>query len=75
LNVPCLTVRKNTERPITVSLGTNILVGRDLRQLRNEISKVLRGNGKQAHAVPLWDGHAAERIADALVGRAFAASA
>ncbi|HVO59498.1 MAG TPA: UDP-N-acetylglucosamine 2-epimerase (non-hydrolyzing) [Terriglobales bacterium] len=75
LNIPCLTIRENTERPITVSRGTNVLVGRDLVRLQNEISAVLNGHWKQAQAVPLWDGHAAERIARVLVGRTLAASA
>jgi UDP-N-acetylglucosamine 2-epimerase (non-hydrolysing) len=70
LNVPCLTVRENTERPITVSLGTNILVGRNIKRLRNEINVILKGNGKQAQAVPLWDGHAAERIANVFLSGA-----
>ncbi len=75
LNVPCLTVRENTERPITVSLGTNILVGRDTLRLQKEIETVLSGRRKQSHAIPLWDGHAADRIANVLVGRTLAASA
>lgn len=73
LNVPCLTIRENTERPVTVSLGTNILVGRDTVRLRREITAILNGDGKQAHAVPLWDGHAAERIASVILRWAFAA--
>ena len=75
LNVPCLTVRENTERPITVSLGTNVLVGRDFARLRDEINRILNGNGKQAQAVPLWDGHAAERIANVLLQWSFLRSA
>jgi UDP-N-acetylglucosamine 2-epimerase (non-hydrolysing) len=76
LGIPCLTVRENTERPITVSLGSNILVGRDLIRLRNEIDNVLNGNVKKARAVPLWDGRTADRIARVIVGRhAIAASA
>ena len=74
LNVPCLTVRENTERPVTVSLGTNILVGRDIMRLREEINAILIGEGKQAQAVPLWDGHAAERIVNVLLSRAIASS-
>lgn len=70
LNVPCLTVRENTERPITVTLGTNQLVGRNLGTLRRAATDILarlpqpKGN-RQADkvGVPLWDGHAAERIA------------
>ncbi len=63
LNVPCLTVRENTERPITVELGTNILVGRDLRRLRTEVERIVSGERKSGVAPPLWDGQAAERIA------------
>jgi UDP-N-acetylglucosamine 2-epimerase (non-hydrolysing) len=69
LGVPCLTVRENTERPITVSLGTNVLVGRDREKLRAELAKVLTGNAKKGRIPPLWDGHAGERIADILVGQ------
>lgn len=62
LGVPCLTVRENTERPVTVSLGTNSVVGLDLDRLRLEVSKVLAGNGKRGCVPPGWDGHCAERI-------------
>jgi UDP-N-acetylglucosamine 2-epimerase (non-hydrolysing) len=47
LGVPCLTVRENTKRPVTTTLGTNILVGRDMKRLRVEISRILTGVGKQ----------------------------
>jgi UDP-N-acetylglucosamine 2-epimerase (non-hydrolysing) len=68
LGVPCLTMRENTERPITVSMGTNILVGGgDPRKLRLELSRVLGGEAKKGSTPPLWDGHAGERIADILV--------
>src|ERR1700741_4652285 len=66
LGVPCLTVRENTERPITVSHGTNQLVGRDLGRLRTAAAELGNRNsdrGNKREAVPLWDGHAAERIA------------
>ena len=69
LGIPCLTVRENTERPITVSMGTNVLVGRDPEKLRRELSLVLAGKAKKGTVPPLWDGHAGERIADILVGR------
>jgi UDP-N-acetylglucosamine 2-epimerase (non-hydrolysing) len=66
LGVPCLTVRENTERPITISMGTNQLVGRDVGQLKKAADAIMR-NGSYRHApnrsIPLWDGHAAERIA------------
>ena len=64
LNVPCLTVRENTERPITVEMGTNILVGRDPERIRKELEMILAGQTKQGQVPPLWDGHAAERIAE-----------
>ena len=68
LGVPCLTLRENTERPITVSLGTNVLVGRDAEKLRTEFARVLAGKQKKGTIPPLWDGHAGERIAAVLAG-------
>jgi UDP-N-acetylglucosamine 2-epimerase (non-hydrolysing) len=64
LQVPCLTVRENTERPITVEMGTNILVGRDPERIRKELETILAGQTKQGQVPPLWDGHAGERIAE-----------
>jgi UDP-N-acetylglucosamine 2-epimerase (non-hydrolysing) len=64
LRVPCLTLRTSTERPITVSIGSNVLVGEDLARLREETSRVLRGQAKHGGVPPLWDGQAAQRIAD-----------
>jgi len=66
LGVPCLTLRANTERPVTVTMGTNILIGQDLGRLSSELSKILEGNAKKGSIPPLWDGHAGERIAQAL---------
>jgi UDP-N-acetylglucosamine 2-epimerase (non-hydrolysing) len=66
LQVPCLTIRSNTERPITVTMGTNTLVGQDSRKLAVELSAILEGKGKRGGIPPLWDGHAGERIADTL---------
>jgi UDP-N-acetylglucosamine 2-epimerase (non-hydrolysing) len=68
LNVPCLTLRENTERPVTVSLGTNVLVGRDPGKLRSEVSRVLAGQARKGTIPPLWDGHAGERIAAVIEG-------
>ncbi len=66
LGIPCLTLRENTERPVTVSLGTNVLVGRDPDKLRAELSRVLAGQAKKCTIPPLWDGHAGQRIAAVL---------
>ena len=66
LQVPCLTLRSNTERPITVTMGTNTLVGQDSRKLAVELSAILDGKAKRGSIPPLWDGHACERIADVL---------
>ena len=64
LGIPCLTVRENTERPITISQGSNVLVGRDRKKLSAELSKVLGGKAKKGTIPPLWDGKAGERIAE-----------
>jgi UDP-N-acetylglucosamine 2-epimerase (non-hydrolysing) len=66
LGVPCLTLRSNTERPVTVSMGTNVLVGQDLKLLNAELVRILEGKAKKGSIPPLWDGHAGERIARAL---------
>jgi len=65
LGVPCITVRENTERPVTVTQGTNTLVGRDPNRVSMEVERILAGhNGHCRGRVPeFWDGHAAERIA------------
>ena len=63
LGVPCITVRENTERPITVEQGTNYLIGRNVEKLRDAIERILGGEKKQGTVPELWDGHASERIA------------
>lgn len=63
LGVPCLTLRENTERPITVTEGTNILIGRDFDLLRTEIQKVVSGNSKKGKVPDKWEGNAGERTA------------
>jgi UDP-N-acetylglucosamine 2-epimerase (non-hydrolysing) len=63
LGVPCLTLRENTERPVTVTIGTNRLIGRDTRLLAREVKRILDGDGPRGGIPPLWDGRAAERIA------------
>ena len=67
LNIPCLTLRENTERPITVELGTNVVVGTDTNRIISAANAALNGSAKKsAPSIPLWDGHASERILDAL---------
>jgi len=63
LDIPCLTARPNTERPITVDQGTSTLVGNDPEALRHGLQEVLTGTYKQGQCPPLWDGQAAQRIA------------
>ena len=66
LGIPCLTLRESTERPVTVTVGTNLLIGRDMKRLRLEVRRILAGEKKAGTVPPLWDGHAAERIADSV---------
>ena len=66
LGVPCLTVRENTERPVTVEIGTNILVGRDMRLLKSEINQILNGKSKRGGIPEFWDGKAGDRVAQVL---------
>jgi UDP-N-acetylglucosamine 2-epimerase (non-hydrolysing) len=68
LAVPCLTMRENTERPITVEQGTNTLVGRDPVLILRLVGEILASGGKRGRTPELWDGHAAERIAAHLAG-------
>ena len=67
LGVPCLTLRENTERPITISQGTNQLVGTDPAKIVNAAKDVLAGNRKAGRIPPLWDGNAAQRIVEILL--------
>lgn len=63
LGVPCLTLRDNTERPITVEQGTNMLVGRNPEAILAAVQLILNGQGKRGRVPELWDGHAGKRIA------------
>jgi len=75
LQVPCITMRDNTERPVTVEIGSNVLAGTDPARVRQAIDDVMSGH-LRAGAVPeLWDGHAAERIVDVIAGEVGAAVA
>ena len=62
LDIPCVTLRDTTERPITLTEGTNVLVKDDPKKIVEETSKILNGNSKKGNCPPLWDGHTAERI-------------
>jgi UDP-N-acetylglucosamine 2-epimerase (non-hydrolysing) len=66
LGTPCLTLRENTERPITVTMGTNVLVGRDWGLLRKHFFAALQGDRAHINPPPFWDGHASTRIAEIL---------
>jgi UDP-N-acetylglucosamine 2-epimerase (non-hydrolysing) len=67
LGVPCLTLRENTERPITISHGTNLLIGTDPEKIVRSARRILGGDGKSGRIPPLWDGKAAERIVEILL--------
>lgn len=66
LGIPCLTLRENTERPITVEEGTNQVVGSDPELILRHTEAVLNGQGKSGRAPALWDGRASERIVGAV---------
>lgn len=63
LGIPCLTMRENTERPITVEQGTNTMVGRDVAAIRHHAAETLAGRGKSGRIPEYWDGNTAKRIA------------
>ena len=64
LGIPCLTLRENTERPITVTEGTNTIVGNDTEAILNAAFDILENGGKAGQIPELWDGKTAVRIAD-----------
>jgi UDP-N-acetylglucosamine 2-epimerase (non-hydrolysing) len=67
LGIPCLTLRDSTERPETVSLGTNELLGKDLTAIPLAMNRIFEGNWKKGTIPPLWDGKAAQRIVKNLI--------
>lgn len=69
LGIPCITMRENTERPVTIDVGTNVLVGSDMDKILRETKQIISGNGKNGRIPDLWDGHAAERIVDIILER------
>lgn len=62
MNVPCMTLRENTERPETIELGTNELLGTDPKAIKPSMDKLFNGHWKQCQEIPMWDGKCAERI-------------
>ncbi len=70
LGIPCLTLRETTERPVTVSEGTNTVVGTNRDRILGEAAKALDGHGKQGRVPALWDGKASVRIAEVFRARA-----
>ncbi|MBA2506400.1 MAG: UDP-N-acetylglucosamine 2-epimerase (non-hydrolyzing) [Thermoleophilaceae bacterium] len=70
LGVPCFTLRANTERPVTLTHGTNVLLGLDPEQIPSVLERLGEGPKRPTSPPPLWDGHAAERVADVVAGRA-----
>lgn len=66
LGIPCLTLRENTERPVTAEIGTNQLCGLDVNLIVARSFDVLDGKSKRGRIPELWDGRAAERIAEIL---------
>lgn len=70
LNVPCMTLRENTERPITIQLGTNILAGTKKKSILEAFKKTMDKNKQQTKVLPMWDGKASERIWSILLSAA-----
>lgn len=68
MGIPCLTLRENTERPETVTIGTNELVGSEEGKVRDAVKRMISGQWKKGAIPELWDGHAAKRIVDAIEG-------
>ena len=67
MNVPCITLRNNTERPETIHLGTNELIGTNPDNVGPALAKLMLGNWKQYKGIPLWDGKTSERIIDIIL--------
>ena len=66
MGIPCLTLRDNTERPETCTMGTNELIGTDPAGIKPALDRLFAGSWKTGTVPPLWDGHAAERITEVL---------
>ena len=69
LGIPCLTLRANTERPVTITEGTNELVGTDPAVILRKTMEVIQGRGKKGGVPYLWDGKASERIVSVILSK------
>lgn len=67
MGVPCMTLRNNTERPETITFGTNELLGTDPKAIQPAMEKLFSGNWKVGQEIPLWDGNTAKRIVEVLL--------
>ncbi|MCK5685186.1 UDP-N-acetylglucosamine 2-epimerase, partial [bacterium] len=67
LNIPCVTLRENTERPVTVDIGSNYLIGTDPKKILEIVNQILSGQGKKATVPKYWDGKAGKRIIASLM--------
>jgi UDP-N-acetylglucosamine 2-epimerase (non-hydrolysing) len=67
LNIPCLTMRNNTERPVTIEIGSNKLIGTNKKRIIDESLRIISGKRKNGKIPEFWDGKAAKRIVDILV--------
>ena len=67
LDVACITLRENTERPETIETGSNILIGNNMDLLRSNLNSIREGKWKESSIPPLWDGNASKRIIENLV--------
>lgn len=70
LSIPCVTLRENTERPVTVDLGSNYLIGTNPEKIKTTVQAILAGKEKKATIPPLWDGKAGERIIESIIRQA-----
>jgi len=69
LGIPCVTLRENTERPVTITEGSNTLAGTDEKRIVEEVRRIMRGEGKQGRRPAMWDGRSAERIVKVLLDK------
>ena len=67
LNIPCITLRENTERPITIKKGTNYLTGNNPRRILENVGLILKGRGKISSKIKYWDGRSSKRIVKLLL--------